>query len=415
MIRESMIEMVAVCDLTGALTMMNRAMAAAVGGPGASGSPAAPAWKHRRLDGRAYAAANLPLRRALRGEVVTDEEMTVTWPDNRRQSVVVNATTVFDEDGRTLGAVVMMRDITQQRDAEATVAFQSLHDSLTGLPGRLLLVERVQRALNRGARHGWSTALFAVKIDGFEAINAQFGHDAGDQVTKEVGNRLQACVRASDAVSRESGNVARLGGDDFFLLCERIGGVRGATSMAVRIMSRFERPIATDREAIRISVHVGIRVVRGAKHNPNVVIREATSALGLARETGVGRTAFFAEEMAPAETARFDDEHALRNALERGELRVAFQPKISLATDRVVGVEALLRWDHPQRGAIPPASFIPLAEATGLIVPIGAWVLRQACQQGVRWRELNGAVSAPIVSVNLSRRVSSTPACSRRF
>ena len=404
LIRESMTEMVAVCDLTGAIIMMNRAMAAAVGGPGASGSLAAPAWKHRRLDGRTYAAADLPLGRALRGEGVTDEEMRVIWPDNRRQSVVVNATTVFDDDGRTLGALVMMRDITPQRDAEATVAFQTLHDGLTGLPGRLLFVERVQRALNRGARHRWSTALFAVKIDGFEAINAQFGHDAGDQVTKEVGKRLQACVRASDAVSRESGNVARLGGDDFFLLCERIGGVRGATSMAVRIASRFERPIATDGEPIRISVHVGIRVVRGAKHNPNVIIREATSALALARESGVGRTAFFAEEMAAAETARFDEEHALRNALERGELRVAFQPKISLATDRVVGVEALVRWNHPQRGPIPPASFIPLAEATGLIVPIGAWVLRQACQQGVRWRELKGVVSAPIVSVNLSAR-----------
>jgi diguanylate cyclase (GGDEF)-like protein len=403
-IRESMTEMVAVSDLTGAFTMMNRAMAAAVGGPGASGSPATPAWKHRRVDGKAYAAADLPLTRALRGEVVTDEEMILTWPGGRRQCVVVNATTVFDSDGRTLGAVVMMRDITQQRNAEATLAFQALHDGLTGLPGRHLFVERVQRAINRGVRHRWSTALLAVKIDGFEAINAQFGHDAGDQIIKEVGKRLQACIRASDAVSREGGHVALLGGDDFFLLCERIGGVRGATSMAARIVGLFERPIATDRRAIRIAVHVGIRVVRGAKHNPNVIIREATAALRLARESGAAQTAFFAEKMRSDQTARFDDEHALGTALERGELRVAFQPKISLATDRVVGVEALLRWDHPLRGAIPPSSFIPLAEATGLIVPIGAWVLRQACEQGVRWHALNGGLSAPIVSVNLSAR-----------
>jgi diguanylate cyclase (GGDEF)-like protein/PAS domain S-box-containing protein len=405
-IRESMTEMVAVCDLTGAITMMNRAMAAAVGGASASGSPATavPVWKHRRLEGRAYSAAELPLARALRGEVVTDEEMTVTWAGSRRRWVVVNAATVFDGDGRTLGAVVMMRDITQQRDAEATLAFQALHDGLTGLPGRRLFAERVQRAMTRGVRHRWSTAVFAVKIDGFEAINAQFGHDTGDQIIKEAGKRLQACIRASDAVSRETGQVARLGGDDFLLLCERIGGVRGATSMAVRIASLFERPIATDHEAIRISVHVGVRVVRGAKHDPNVIIREAMSALRLARESAAGQTAFFAEETRSAQTERFDDEHALRTALERGELRVAFQPKISLATDRVVGVEALVRWDHPQRGVIPPSNFIPLAEATGLIVPIGAWVLREACQQGVRWRALNGGLSAPIVSVNLSAR-----------
>src|ERR1039458_4678188 len=224
-IRESMTEMVAVCDLTGAITMMNRTMAAAVGGASASGSPATavPVWKHRRLEGRAYSAAELPLARALRGEVVTDEEMTVTWAGSRRRWVVVNAATVFDGDGRTLGAVVMMRDITQQRDAEATLAFQALHDGLTGLPGRRLFVERVQRAMSRGVRHRWSTAVFAVKIDGFEALNAQFGHDAGDQIIKEVGKRLQACVRASDAVSRETGQVARLGGDDFLLLCERTG------------------------------------------------------------------------------------------------------------------------------------------------------------------------------------------------
>jgi diguanylate cyclase (GGDEF)-like protein len=406
MIRESMIEMVAVCDLTGALTMMNRAMAAAVGVEGASGSRTAAnaVWKHRRLDGKAYATADLPLTRALRGEVVTDEELTVTWPNSRRQRVVVNATTVLDYDGRTLGAVVMMRDITPQRDAEATLAFQALHDGLTGLPGRLMFGERVQRALDRGARQRWSTALFALKVDGFESINAQFGHDYGDQVIKEVGRRLRGCTRSSDAVSRQTGNVARLGGDEFFLLCERIGGVRGATTMAARVVSLFERPIPVDREAIRISVHVGIRVVRGAKHDPKTVIREASSALRLAQESGTGQIAFFAEEMRSAQTARFDDEHALRTALEGGELRVAFQPKISLATDRVVGVEALARWDHPERGAIPPANFIPLAEATGLIVPIGAWVLRQACQHGVRWLGLYGGRLAPIVSVNLSAR-----------
>jgi diguanylate cyclase (GGDEF)-like protein/PAS domain S-box-containing protein len=405
-ITESMTEMVAVSDVNRRITMMNRAMAAAVGlaGTSSDAGSADTVWTHRHIDGRAFASADLPLSRALLGESVVDEEMTVTWVGGRRQNVIVNATTLYDGEAQILGAVVMMRDITQQREAEAKLAFQKLHDGLTGLPGRILFMQRVQRALDRGARHRWSTAVLAVNIDGFDSINLQFGHEAGDQILRQVAERLRACIRASDAISRETHNVARLGADQFFVLCEQVGGARGAAGMAARVAKLFERPILAADEPVQISVHVGIRVARGAKHNPEVLMREARSALRRARETGIGHTAFFEEELRSVQAARFDDEHALRTALERGELRVAFQPKISLATDRIVGVEALLRWDHPLRGPIPPSSFIPLAEATGMIVPIGAWVLSQACQEGARWQRLSQGRSAPIVSVNISAR-----------
>ncbi|MEA2637609.1 MAG: hypothetical protein QOE18_666, partial [Chloroflexota bacterium] len=404
-IAESMTEMVAICDATGAVTMMNRAMAAAAGQPETSRAASALGmWRHRNLDGTPVARRDLPLTRALRGDVVTDEELIVTWHGSRHWTVVVNAGSLSDGDGHVLGAVVVMRDITQQREAEAQVAFHALHDGVTGLASRPLFIEHVKRALRRAARHRWSTGLFAINIDGFESINAQYGHDAGDQVLRAVAQRLKADTRSSDSLSRETENVARLGGDEFFLLCERVGGARGAGSMAARVASVLYEPIAAAGEQLQISVHMGITIVRGGKRDPEVAIMEAKSALRRARETGTGGCAFFVEEMRSAEIARIDDEHALRMALERGELSVAFQPKISLDTDRVVGVEALLRWEHPERGFIPPSSFIPLAESTGLIRPIGAWVLRQACEQGARWMSLYQGPPAPMVSVNLSAR-----------
>jgi len=404
LIAGSMTEMVAICDATGAVTMMNRAMAAAAGRPETSRAASALGmWKHRHLDGTPVARRDLPLSRALRGEAVTDEELLVTWQRSHR-IVVVNARSLSDSNGHLLGAAVVMRDITQQREAEAKVAFHALHDGVTGLASRPLFIEHLKRALRRAARHRWSTGVFAINIDGFESINAQYGHDAGDQVLREVAQRLKTYTRSSDSLSRETENVARLGGDEFFLLCERVGGARGAGSMAARVASVLYEPIAAADAQLQISVHMGITIIRGGKRDPEVAILEAKSALRRARETGTVGCAFFVEEMRSAEIARIDDEHALRMALERGELSVAFQPKISLDTDRVVGVEALLRWEHPERGFIPPSSFIPLAESTGLIRPIGAWVLRQACEQGARWLSTHSGPSAPMVSVNLSAR-----------
>jgi EAL domain-containing protein (putative c-di-GMP-specific phosphodiesterase class I)/ActR/RegA family two-component response regulator len=223
-------------------------------------------------------------------------------------------------------------------------------------------------------------------------------------VASEGGGSSRPRDPRADSLSREIENVARLGGDEFFLLCERVGGARGASSMAARVASVLYEPIAVAGEQLQISVRMGITLIRAGKSDPEVAILEAKSALRRARETGTVGCAFFVEEMRSAEVARIDDEHALRMALERGQLSVAFQPKIALDTDRVVGVEALLRWEHPERGFIPPSSFIPLAESTGLIRPIGAWVLRQACEQGARWLRLYKGPSAPMVSVNLSAR-----------
>jgi len=402
----TMADMVAACDATGAIIMMNAAMADALGHPPTPVPAAAWAklWAHHRLDGTRVQTRDLPLNRALRGETVTDEDIVITVDGKLPHTVVINAASLADAEALPWGAVVLMHDVTLQREAEARLAFQAMHDGLTGLPNRALFVDHVRRALHRAARHRWSTGVIAINIDAFDAINARLGDDVGDQVLAEVARRLQASTRSSDSVSRQLETVARLGGDEFFVLCERVGGARGAARVAARVAQLFAEPIAAGDEGVQISVRMGITVTRGTKPDPDVVIREAKSALRRAGETGAGTCAFFAEAMRAEQMTRIDDEHALRFALERGELRVVFQPKISLANDRVVGVEALLRWEHPERGTIPPSTFIPLAEDTGLIVPIGAWVLRQACVQGTRWLRQNTTPPAPTVSVNLSAR-----------
>jgi diguanylate cyclase (GGDEF)-like protein len=403
---DTMADLAAVCDATGAIIVMNPAMAGAAGHPPTPVPAAAweKLWAHRRLDGTPVQTRDLPLNRALRGETITDEDMVVTMNGTLHRTVVINAASLGDAGALPWGAVVVMHDVTLQREAEARLAFHTMHDGLTGLPNRALFVDHVRRALHRATRHRWSTGLIAINVDDFDAINARLGHDVGDQVLASVAHRLQASTRSSDSVSRQLETVARLGGDEFFVLCERVGGARGAARVAARVAHVFTEPIAVGDEGVQISVRMGITVIRDAKPDPDVVIREAKSALRRAGETGAGTCAFFAEAMRAAQMTRIDDGHALRFALERGELRVVFQPKVSLANDRVVGVEALLRWEHPERGMIPPSTFIPLAEETGLIVPIGSWVLRQACEHGARWLRQNTIPPAPTVSVNLSAR-----------
>jgi diguanylate cyclase (GGDEF)-like protein/PAS domain S-box-containing protein len=402
----NMAEMIVACDADGRVTMFNSAMEDLLGRV-ALLEPGVHLADLRELyhpDGAPIASEDTPMSRALRGQRLRDMELVVVAGTGTRRRVTANGQNFYDEDGRLMGAVVVLRDITEQRQAEASLAYASLHDPLTGLPNRPLFVERVKRALARAKRNRWSTSLLAINLDDFRAINDRLGHDTGDELLAEVARRLDKILRPYDAISRRSDTVTRLGGDEFCLLCEHVSNEQVATGIAERVSAALSEPIALGGEPIRVSACIGITINRDVTPAPDALIVEAETAMRRAKESGPGHHEFFAEEMRARLSKRIEGEAALSRALENGEFRVVYQPKILLSTDRVVGVEALLRWEHPEKGVVAPLEFIPLAEETGLIVPIGAWVLQQACEEARRWRALAPNRPPLIVCVNVSGR-----------
>jgi diguanylate cyclase (GGDEF)-like protein len=298
--------------------------------------------------------------------------------------------------------VVAFRDVTDERSALAQLQEQALRDPLTGLASWTLLQDRLRRALDRAAPNGGTTAVLAIDVDRFHRINHSFGHDTGDQVLLEVGRRIQVTLRGHDTVARPC-TVACRGGDEFFVLCEDVKGQPAAATIAARLADTISAPMDVGGRPIAITASVGIALQRLVS-DPKALIVDAEVAMHEAKSQGPGHQACFAEEMGAAVRDLSQTEAALHQALEEGQLRLAYQPKLSLPTGQIAGVEALLRWEHPERGTVPPAEFIPLAERSGLIVPIGAWALEEACRQATSW-EASFPNRPPLqVSVNVSAR-----------
>ena len=400
---EMLPECIVICDPHGHVQWINPAMRAFLGiQPGA--------WLPLRSsdfgdvyapDETPLAPADMPLARALSGETVSDLVLLVEPHGGVRRSMSVSARGLLDDDGALLGAMASWRDVTETLQLEA---FQRLHDPLTGLPNRRLFVDRVTRALARARRHGWSTAVLAVNVDRFADIANRLGDDAGSCLLAEVARRLEALVRPSDSVLQPGYTAARLGGDQFLVLCEHVADARAADLVATRIAAALAVPITVGDAGVSLTAGIGITLTDDPDQDTDTLILEAETALHRAKRRGNGRRETFAHEMREQLHARMDNEDALREALVNGEFRLAYQPKVSLLTGRIVGAEALLRWHHPTRGVVPPLDFIPLAEESGLIIPIGAWVVEQACRDALRWATaLPGARPLP-VSVNVSPR-----------
>ena len=254
---------------------------------------------------------------------------------------------------------------------------QSLHDALTGLPNRALLFDRVEHAFGRAARFGFGVAVLLLDVDGFKTVNDSLGHQAGDELLIEVGSRLTEVVRTSDT-------VARLGGDEFVVLAE-VESDEEAFEIAERIAQVWEQPFAVASGEVFCSASVGIAVGREAQA-PAKMLREADAAMYRAKAGGRGRAEMFDEVMRRDAFERLRTESDLRRALERDEFRVLYQPIFDTATLRPIAVEALVRWQHPTRGVVGPVEFIPLAEETGLIAPLGRWVLEHAVAEVAGWR-----------------------------
>ncbi|GAA4962807.1 hypothetical protein GCM10023225_02920 [Kineococcus glutinatus] len=272
---------------------------------------------------------------------------------------------------------------------------QALHDPLTDLGNRQLFTDRLTHALARRAERG--TAVLYMDLDGFKGVNDVYGHLVGDAMLVEVANRLRAAVRPEDT-------VARFGGDEFAVLCEDVGDEVVASRIAERIIASIaEKPFELAGRSLRMTPSVGIALAT-EEVDPSGLLRRADAALYRAKERGKARFEMFDEGMQAQALAKRQVEDDLAGAAERGELRLHYQPILDLHTDRVRSLEALLRWEHPTRGLLEPADFVPIAERTGLIVDIGNWALQEACRQLGRWYEAGGDDFDLTVSVNVSRR-----------
>jgi diguanylate cyclase (GGDEF)-like protein len=298
-------------------------------------------------------------------------------------------------DGHLLGRAI--RYAIERKFAEVQLSHQALHDPLTGLANRALLMERLAQALARTERRPSSVAVLFLDIDRFKTINDNFGHEVGDSVLACIGDRLRKALRPEDMASR-------FGGDEFVVLCEDLEDDRHVVTIANRIGRSISEPISLEAGEVVVTTSIGIAAARGIRDRPEVLLRDADAAVYRAKERGRDRFEFFDQRMRARLLRRSRRESELRHAIDAGELRLYYQPLVLVDDLRVGRVEALVRWEHPRLGLLLPREFIPVAEETGSIVDLGSWVLREACCQTVRWEHASPDQRSISIAVNVSPR-----------
>jgi len=304
-----------------------------------------------------------------------------------------NARAVKDVDGRVQFFEGTVVDITERKQHDAKLEYQASHDSLTGLPNRSLLRDRIEQAIVKARRDGHLVAVVFVDLDHFKLINDSLGHHVGDRLLLEVADRLVACVRGHDSVARQ-------GGDEFVIVLTEQHDENEIIAVVSRLLEVISQPWIDNGQEYGLSCSIGISCYPQDGAGPDALLRRADAAMYKAKASGRSTYHFYTPGLNQAISERLELENSLRHALERDEFRVYYQPRIEVASGRIIGAEALIRWDCPDKGLIPPDSFISIAEETGLIIPIGQWVLHEACRQNSAW--LRAGLPPISVSVNLS-------------
>lgn len=315
--------------------------------------------------------------------------------DGSTLAIEDSAAPIRDPDGQISGAVIVFHDVTAARAEAKNMAHLAQHDVLTQLPNRVLLDDRIAQALSLAERHSSPLAVLFLDLDNFKVINDSLGHAVGDRLLQLVAQRLSACIRSSDTVSRN-------GGDEFVLLLAECRDSQDAAMTAHKILEALAAPYAIDQHTLQVTSSIGISVYPADATCAQALIKNADKAMYHAKQVGRNNFQFFRHDMNVRALERELIEASLQQALQRQEFDVDYQPRINLQTGAIIGAEALLRWQHPQWGKTLPERFMTVAEKSGLILPIGRWILREACLQACRWEDEGLALGS--IAVNISAR-----------
>jgi diguanylate cyclase (GGDEF)-like protein/PAS domain S-box-containing protein len=313
--------------------------------------------------------------------------------------------TAHDESGRALKLAGAVHDITQRKDAEEQIRRLAYYDALTGLPNRLLFSDQLLKAIANAERHGQKVAIMFIDLDHFKRVNDTLGHGAGDELLRLVSARLSSSIRTEDALGRPAGadvanSIARLGGDEFIVMLSDVQGVTEAAAIARRLVAALNDPLTIMGTELYIGGSVGVAMYPNDGTDIDTLLMNADTAMYRAKEAGRGGFQFYDASMNARALDRLVMETMLRRALERSEFMLHYQPRVELASGRIVGAEALIRWQHPERGVVPPSEFIALAEGANLVIAIGEWAIDAACRQLAAWRA--AGMGPTTVAVNLS-------------
>jgi len=324
-------------------------------------------------------------------------EFVVQRKDGSVFPAFVTDSPVCDDDGVPIGMIGVSVDISERKQLEQRLLHQAFHDALTGLPNRNLFLDRTRHALSLSRRNDQAVAVLFLDLDNFKIVNDSLGHDVGDQLLVTVAERILGCLREGDT-------AARLGGDEFAVLLENLDTAGAAAVVAQRLLEALRSPLNLGGHEMFVTPSIGIAIGTASAELAENLLRDADVAMYTAKRNGRARFEIFEPAMGSTALERLELEQDLRRAIERDELALHYQPVVDLSEGSLAGFEALLRWDHPTRGRIAPDVFIPVAEETGLVVPIGSWALRTACHQLRDWQHAWPDSQGINISVNLSGR-----------